>query len=256
MYRPRVIPVILLDEHGHAVKTQRFGKRVDLGDPVNAVSLFNAFRVDELVLLDIDASRQRRTTPAPLLADIASEARMPFSVGGGIRTLDDIRRMLALGAEKVVLSSIAVERPEFVQEAAANFGSSSIMVCIDVKRRFLGKQGVFHAARRRHESWNPLDFAHLMEEKGAGELIVQSVDNDGTMGGYDTELVEEISARLSVPVIALGGAGKLEHLVQLYARTTVSALAAGSLFVFQDVNRGVMINYPNAENLRRFRGLR
>jgi cyclase len=256
MYRPRVIPVMLLDEQGHAVKTQQFRKRIDLGDPVNAVSLFNAFRVDELVLLDIDASRQRRTTAEHLLADIASEAKMPFSVGGGIRTLDDIRRMLALGAEKVVLSTSAIERPDFVQEAAATFGSSSIMVCLNVKRRFLGKKSVYHAAQSQYESWSPLEFAQLMEEKGAGELIIQSVDNDGMMGGYDAELVESISAQLSVPVIALGGAGNLEHLVQLYARTTVSALAAGSLFVFQDANRGVMINYPNAENLRRFRGLR
>jgi len=246
----------LLDESGHAVKTQRFGRRIDLGDPVNAVSLFNAFRVDELVLLDIDASRQRRTTAAPLLADISSEAKMPFSVGGGIRTLDDIRRMLALGAEKVVLSASAIERPDFVRDAAANFGSSSIMVCIDVKRRFLGKKSVYNAAHRRYESWTPLDFAQLMEEKGAGEVIIQAVDNDGMMSGYDNELIESISARLSVPVIALGGAGKLEHLVELYAQTTVSALAAGSLFVFQDANRGVMINYPNAENLKRFRGLR
>lgn len=256
MYRPRVIPVILLDEHGHAVKTQHFGKRVDLGDPVNAVSLFNAFRVDELVLLDIDAAPQRRTTPANLLADIASEAKMPFSVGGGIRTLDDIRRMLALGAEKVILSSAAIERPDFVREAATNFGSSSIMVCIDAKKRFLGKKSLFNASKRRHESWTPLDFARLMEEKGVGELIVQSVDKDGAMGGYDTELIEEISAQVSVPVVALGGAGKFEHLVQLYAQTTVSALAAGSLFVFQDENRGVLINYPNAENLKRFRGIR
>jgi imidazole glycerol-phosphate synthase subunit HisF len=256
MFRPRVIPVLLLDEHGHAVKTQRFGRRIDLGDPVNAVSLFNSFRVDELVLLDVDASRQRRTTPEALLADIASEAKMPFSVGGGIRTLDDIRKMLARGAEKVVLSASAIDRPEFVQEASARFGSSSIMVCIDVKRKFFGQKTVYNASSKRHEAWSVVDFAKLMEQKGAGELIIQSVDHDGLMQGYDEELVRSVSAAVSVPVIALGGAGSIGDLLQVYARTTVSAVAAGSLFVFQDKNRGVMINYPSPENLRRFRGLR
>jgi cyclase len=250
-----VIPVLLLDGQGHAVKTQRFGRRVDLGDPVNAVSLFNAFRVDELVLLDIDASKQRRTTSETLLADIASEARMPFSVGGGIRTLEDIRKMLARGAEKVVLSSSAIDRPDFVREAATRFGSSSIMVCIDVKRKFFGQQTVFNAANRHNEAWNVVDFAKLMEQKGAGELIIQSVDHDGMMKGYDCELVRAVSAAVSVPVIALGGAGAFEDLLDAYRRTSVSALAAGSLFVFQDKNRGVMINYPSPENLRRFRGL-
>lgn len=255
MFRPRVIPVLLLDGHGHAVKTQRFGRRIDLGDPVNAVSLFNSFRVDELVLLDIDASKQRRTTSENLLADIASEARMPFSVGGGIRTLEDIRKMLARGAEKVVLSSSAIDRPDFVREASTRFGSSSIMVCIDVKRKFFGQQTVFNAANKRNEPWSVVDFARLMEQKGAGELIIQSVDHDGLMNGYDCELTKAVSTAVSVPVIALGGAGAFGDLLDVYRRTAVSAVAAGSLFVFQDKNRGVMINYPSPENLRRFRGL-
>ena len=257
MYRPRVIPVLLIDADGHATKTLKFRRRIDLGDPVNTVSLFNSFRVDELVLLDIDATRSRRTIPLSLLADIASEAKMPFSVGGGIRTLEDIRKILSLGAEKVVLSSIAAERPEFVREASAKFGSSSIVVCMDIKRSFFGRKPVVYTeGGKREVKATPREFAMRMEEMGAGELIVQSIDLDGTMSGYDRDLLADISETLSVPVIALGGAGSLDHLVDLYASTHVSALAAGSLFVFQDSERGVLINYPSKEKLRRFVALR
>jgi cyclase len=256
MYRPRVIPVLLIDGTGHATKTLKFKRRLDLGDPVNTVSLFNSFRVDELVLLDIDATRSRRSISHSLLADIASEAKMPFSVGGGIRTLEDIRKVLSLGAEKVVLSSIAAERPEFVREAAAKFGSSSIVVCMDVKKTFFGKTIVYVEGLKRPLRASPREFALLMEEMGAGELIVQSIEHDGTMSGYDKPLLADISAALSVPVIALGGAGNLDHLIDLYASTHVSALAAGSLFVFQDTERGVLINYPSKDKLRRFVNLR
>lgn len=256
MYRPRVIPVVLIEASGHAVKTQKFKRRIDLGDPVNTVSLFNSFRVDELVLLDVDATRSRRMISLSLLADIASEAKMPFSVGGGIRSLEDIRKVLSIGAEKIVLSSIAAERPQFVREAADKFGSSSIVVCMDVKRSFFGKLGVYAESGRRALPMAPREFALLMEKMGAGELIVQSIDHDGVMKGYDTALLSEISDALSVPVIALGGAGRLDHLLDVYAATQVSALAAGSLFVFQDAERGVLINYPSKDQLRRFVRLR
>jgi cyclase len=244
--------VLLIDEAGHAVKTIKFKRRIYLGDPVNTVSLFNGFRVDELVLLDIDATRSKRTIPLDLLADIASEAKMPFSVGGGIRTLDDIRRILSLGAEKVVLSSAAAARPGFVREAANQFGSSSIVVCMDVKKSFFGKEGVYAESGKRLLSTSPREFALHMEEMGAGELIVQSIENDGMMKGYDRNLLSEISGALGVPVIALGGAGRLDDMVELYSSSYISALAAGSLFVFHDSDRGVLINYPDKNQLRRF----
>lgn len=255
MYRPRLIPVLLIDGT-HAVKTVRFKRRIDLGDPVNTVSLFNAFRVDELVLLDIDASRSGRTISPSLLADIASEAKMPFSVGGGIRTLEDIRRVLSAGAEKVVVSSIAAQRPEFVREAADRFGSSSIIVCMDVRTTLFGKAVVCIESGKRKLPTAPRDFARRMEEMGAGELIVQSIDNDGMMTGYDKPLLADISASLSIPVIALGGAGRLDHCLEAYGSTHVSALAAGSLFVFQNADRGVLINYPTRDQLRRFVNVR
>jgi cyclase len=255
MYRPRLIPVLLIDGT-HALKTVRFKRRIDLGDPVNTVSLFNAFRVDELVLLDIDASKSGRTISRSLLADIASEAKMPFSVGGGIKTLEDIRTVLSAGAEKVVLSSIAAQRPEFVREAADRFGSSSIIVCMDVKTTLFGKSVVCIESGKRKLPTPPRDFARRMEDMGAGELIVQSIDNDGMMTGYDKPLLADISTSLSIPVIALGGAGRLDHCLDAYASTHVSALAAGSLFVFQNAERGVLVNYPSKDQLRRFVNVR
>ena len=253
MYRPRIMPVLLIEESGHAVKTRRFRKRIDLGDPVNAVSLFNAFRVDELVLLDIDATARGRSISLDLLADIASEAKMPFSVGGGIATLGGIRAVLAQGAEKVVLSTKAVEEPQFVAQAAERFGSSSIIVCLDVKQNLFGKPGIVTRGGRNKTSYEPVEAARLMERMGAGEIIVQSVDRDGSMTGYDQELVATLADAVSVPVIALGGAGRLAHMKDMYANSSVSALAAGSLFVFQDEQRGVLINYPGKDELLDFR---
>jgi cyclase len=256
MFRPRIIPVVLIDEHGQAVKSIKFRKRNYLGDPVNMVNIFNEFRIDELVLLDISASNRNRLISLDLLADIATEAKMPFSVGGGISSLNDIREILSTGAEKVVIGTAALERPEFVREAASQFGSSSIVVCIDVKKSILGSRLVRTRAGQRKIGLNPLEAASLMEEMGAGEIIIQSMDHDGVMGGYDLILTEAIADAVGVPVIALGGAGKLEHMKDAYASTNVSALASGSLFCFQNSERGVLVNYPNKAILNTFRNLR
>lgn len=256
MFRPRIIPVLLIDSRGHAVKSIKFKKRVDLGDPVNTVSIFNALRVDELVLLDIDATNSRRLISLDLLAAIATEARMPFSVGGGVTCLEDIRKILTIGAEKVVISTAAIERLEFVGEAADQFGSSSVIVCLDVKSNFFGKKEIYINSGKRNTKLSPLAAALLMEKMGAGEILIQSIDNDGKMDGYDFALVAEISSSVGIPVIALGGAGNLNHMIDLYSSTYVSALAAGSLFVFQNNERGVLVNYPQLQDLNCFRGLR
>jgi cyclase len=256
MFRPRIIPVILIDENGNAVKSIRFQRKIDLGDPVNAVSIFNAFRVDELVLLDIAATKYSRLISLDLMADIASEAKMPFSVGGGVSTLDDIRQILSNGAEKVVISSAGLERPEFVREATERFGSSSIVVCIDVKTNFLGRQTVRTRSNGRKLDMSPLDAALMMERMGVGELIVQSIDQDGAMNGYDLSLTNAISSAVGVPVIALGGAGLFAHMKEAYANTNASAFASGSLFCFQNRERGVLINYPSKATLGSFREIR
>jgi cyclase len=256
MFRPRIIPVLLIDEKGQAVKSIRFQRKIYLGDPVNMVSIFNAFRVDELVLLDIAATNCGRLISLDLMADLASEAKMPFSVGGGISNLEDIRRVLSNGAEKVVISTAGLERPEFIREAADRFGSSSIVVCVDVKRNFLGRQTVRTRSGARTIDLSPLEAALMMEGMGAGELIVQSIDRDGAMNGYDLTLLNAIASVVGIPVIALGGAGALEHIKDAYANTNASAFASGSLFSFQNRERGVLINYPTRATLNSFREIR
>lgn len=249
MFRPRVIPVLLLD--GAAlVKTIRFGPGKYIGDPVNAVKLFNDLLVDELVFLDISATKENRTISTVLIEDIGDEANMPFAVGGGIRTIEDIRRVLAAGAEKVVLNAHAVDHPEFVREATETFGSSTVSVCMDVKRTWLGSQRVFQHASKQSSRYAPLEYAKLLQDMGAGELILQSVERDGTMEGYDLALIKAISEAVSIPVVALGGAGELSDLAAGYFKGYASALAAGSLFVYQSRKRGVLINYPSTEKIR------
>lgn len=248
MFRPRVIPVMLVDDRGHAVKTTRFRKPLDLGDAVNTVSLFNAFKVDELVVLDITATRLGRRFPERLMTDIASEAQMPLAIGGGIRTCRDIYDLLHAGAEKVILSSAALADPEFVREAAATFASSSITVCINATRDWRGRYRTVSPSRSAKVA-TPTGAAMLMEEMGAGEIIVQSIDQDGRMGGYDLALTTQVADAVGVPVIALGGAGEIDHLRAANAATHASAFASGSLFCFQDRNRGVLISYPGQDEL-------
>lgn len=248
MFRPRVIPVMLVDERGHAVKTVRFRKPLDLGDAVNTVSLFNAFKVDELVVLDITATRLGRRFPDRLMADIASEAQMPLAIGGGISTCQDIYDLLHAGAEKVILSSAALADPGFVREAADTFASSSITVCINAARDWRGRYRVASPIRGG-KATTPTEAAMLMQEMGAGEIIVQSIDQDGRMGGYDLALTTEVADAVGVPVIALGGAGDFDHLRAANAATHASAFASGSLFCFQDSNRGVLISYPPQDEL-------
>lgn len=230
------------------MKTVRFKKPLDLGDSVNTVSLFNAFKVDELVVLDTAATRLGRRFPEQLMADIASEAQMPFAVGGGIRTCDDIHGLLHAGAEKVIICSAALANPAFVREASANFASSSITVCIDAARDWLGRYRVVSSGGGK-KGMTPAEAATLMEEMGAGELIVQSVDNDGRMDGYDVDLTAQVADAVGIPVIALGGAGQFEHIREANQATHASAFASGSLFCFQDSSRGVLISYPSQGEL-------
>jgi imidazole glycerol-phosphate synthase subunit HisF len=248
MFRPRVIPVLLL-RNGGLVKTEGFGKQRYIGDPINAVRIFNDHRADELVFLDILATREGRLIPLEFVRDVGEEANMPFAVGGGIRSLRHIRDILSAGAEKVVMNSFAAENPDFIAEAADSFGSSTITVCIDVKKKRLGAARTWAAGGTRPTEFAPEEFAQLAEEKGAGELIVQSIPRDGTMAGYDLDLIKRVSEAVTIPVVALGGAGRLEDLRQVYRETHASGLAAGSMFVYHGPKRGVLINYPDRSEL-------
>jgi cyclase len=252
MFRPRIIPVLLLQ--GNAlVKSKGFKDFRYIGDPINAVKVFNDLKADELVFLDIEATKEKRTISTELVSQVGEEANMPFAVGGGIKNLDEIQNIIAKGAEKVIINTCAVENPKFIREASDNFGSSTIVVCIDVKKKFFSGEVVWRNSGSKSSKYSPKDFAKIIEENGAGEIIIQSIDKDGTMSGYDLDLVKEISTAVAIPVVALGGAGNLEHMIEAYKKGFASALAAGSLFVFQGPNKGVLINYIEKSDLSFFR---
>ena len=248
MFRPRIIPVLLLKDLA-LVKSVRFRDYKYIGDPINAVRIFNDLEADELVFLDITASKRKRLISLDFVKAVGEESQMPFSVGGGIRALGDIKAVIAAGAEKVVLNTCAGRDPDFVRDASDEFGSSTIIVCIDVKRKLFGVERAWILGGSRATRFSPVDFAKLMEDKGAGELIVQSIEKDGTMEGYDIDLIRSISQAVSIPVVALGGAGRNEDLVDCYRYGFANGLAAGSLFVYQDKGRGVLINYPEKQDV-------
>ena len=252
MFRPRIIPVLLLQ--GNAlVKSKGFKDFRYIGDPINAVKVFNDLKADELVFLDIEATKEKRTISTELVRQVGEEANMPFAVGGGIKNLDEIQKIIAQGAEKVIINTCAVENPKFIREASDNFGSSTIVVCIDVKKKFFSGNVVWSNSGSKSSKYSPKDFAKLIEENGAGEIIIQSINKDGTMSGYDLDLIKAISTTVTIPVVALGGAGNLEHMIEAYKKGFASALAAGSLFVFQGPKKGVLINYIENSDLSFFR---
>jgi cyclase len=246
----RVIPVLLLKGAG-LVKTVRFKDPKYVGDPRNAVKIFNEKEVDELVILDIKATTEARRPQFELIREIVSEAFMPVAYGGGIRTLEDAGTILSLGVEKIVLNSYAVENPSFVREASASLGAQSVVVCLDVRKSLLGKYEVYGHGGSRRGKVHPVTFARTMEEMGAGELIVNSIDRDGTMAGYDLELVKGVAGAVSVPVIACGGAGIVEDFEKAVTLAGASAVAAGSMFVFHGRHRAVLISYPEPAELKR-----
>lgn len=246
MYRPRVIPVLLLKNKG-LVKSVKFKNYRYIGDPINAVRILNDLKADELAFIDILATKEKRTISIDLVKKVGEEANMPFSVGGGIRTLVDIRKIIEAGAEKVILNSIAGEDPGFVTEAADAFGSSTITVCIDTKKDLFGKEKVWIKAGTKSINSNPVQYARQMEERGAGEIIIQSIDKDGTMSGYDVNMVKKIAESVTIPVVSLGGAGKWEDIVELNTLVSLNGLAAGSLFIYHGERNAILVNYPDRE---------
>lgn len=247
MLIPRVIPCLLLRGMG-LVKTHKFAKPRYVGDPRNAARIFNEREVDELVFLDITATSQNHAPRLDIFAEVASECFMPVAFGGGVRSVDQVKEIIAVGAEKVILNSHAVQRPGFVEEAANQVGSQSVVVCLDVRRNFFGKHQVFAAAGREKVSTDPIELARQMERAGAGELVVQSIDRDGTMSGYDLALIAAVADAVSIPVVALGGAGQVSDFAAA-VEAGAAAAAAGSLFVFHGKERGVLINYPDRSQL-------
>lgn len=249
MLRTRVIPVLLLAGR-RLVKTVKFKNRVYVGDPINTVKLFNDKEVDELVIVDIDATVGSKEPDYEYIERLAGQCFMPLAYGGGIRNAEQARRLLAIGVEKVVVNTAAVADPNLISSIAQDAGSQSVVVCIDVKKTWLGKYEVKTAGGTQGTGLDPVAFAVEAVQRGAGEVIVNSIDRDGTQSGYDLELIARVASAVNVPVIACGGAhtpGDFTAAVQRGA----SAVAAGSMFVFHGPHRAVLINFPKAGELEK-----
>jgi len=244
---PRIIPSLLLRGRG-LVKGINFKDRRYIGDPINAVHIFNEKEVDELVFLDITATAENRLPDLSHIQQIADECYMPFAVGGGIRKVEDIRALLNAGAEKVVINTAAEESPHILREAADTFGSQCIVASIDSKKNPLGGYETFTHSGGKRAGKGPIKHAKTMQELGAGEILLTSIDREGTMAGYDLELIQKAAKALTIPLIASGGAGKTEDF-KAARDAGASACAAGSMFVFHGRRRAVLINYPEKKEL-------
>lgn len=247
MLRARIIPCLLVRNKG-LVKTIKFDVPKYVGDPINAVKIFNEKEVDELSVFDIDATSEGREPDYTMIRNIAVECRMPLCYGGGIRTVEQAKRILSLGVEKVAISSAAVGDPSLVTEMAEQLGTQSVVVVLDVKKRRLSNRyDVWTRNATQNSGANVVDLAVRMQDLGAGEIVINSIDNDGVMNGYDFRLIDKVRDVVSVPMTVLGGAGSLKDIEELVRRYPLIGAAAGSLFVFKGVYKAVLINYPSPE---------
>jgi cyclase len=244
MLYPRIIPCLLVRDKG-LVKTVKFKDPKYVGDPINAVRIFNEKEVDELMVLDIDATHEKREPDYDMISNLAAECRMPLCYGGGVKTSEQVQKIIQLGVEKVAISSAAIENPHLLPEAEKVVGSQSIVAVLDVKRAHSGGR---YEVWIRNGSVNTrkcvVEVARQMESLGAGEVVINSIDNDGLMNGYDSELVEQVWGSIGIPLTVLGGAGTLDHMRRLICLYGAIGLAAGSMFVFKGVFKAVLINYP------------
>jgi cyclase len=243
----RLIPVLQIEKK-RLVKTISFKESIYLGDPINAVRIFNEKEVDELVLLDISASRDGLEPDYEQLKKITSECFIPTGYGGGIKTLDQVKRIIDLGVEKVVISSSSINY-KFIEEAAYSCGSQSVVVCIDAKKTFFGGYKVYGMGGTKLISDNPILHAKRVVDSGAGEVFIQSIDQDGKMKGFDIDLTKIVTNAVSVPVVALGGAGSLNDIKDVLKYSGATSVAAGSIFVFKGKHKGILISYPGYEQL-------
>jgi imidazole glycerol-phosphate synthase subunit HisF len=245
MLKPRIIPCLLV-KNGGLVKTVNFANPKYVGDPINAVKIFNEKEVDELTVLNIDASVQNKEPDYGMIKNLATECRMPLCYGGGVKTVEQVERIISLGVEKVAMSSAVVSNPRIVSQSAAVVGSQSIVVVMDVKEtKGRGNYEVRTHNASKSTGLLPVDFAKQIENLGAGEVVINSIDCDGVMKGYDLDLVNKIRDAISLPITVLGGAGSLKDISALIHSFGIIGAAAGSLFVFKGIYRAVLINYPS-----------
>lgn len=246
MLRPRIIPCLLVKDKG-LVKTVNFKDPKYVGDPINAVKIFNEKEVDELIVLDIDATRESRGPDFKMIENLAVECRMPLCYGGGVTTVEQAKNIFGLGVEKVAISSAAVNDPGLVSKIAEQVGSQSAIVVIDVRKNTSGKYEIWTHNATQNTGKDPIEFSMQLEKFGVGEIVVNSIDNDGAMKGYDHDLINRIRQTVSVPLTVLGGAGSLKDIGQMISNHGIIGIAAGSLFVFKGIYKAVLINYPNPE---------
>jgi cyclase len=248
MLRTRVIPCLLI-QNGSLVKTIRFKNARYVGDPVNTARIFNELEVDELIVLDIRATLEKRCPDYNLLRQLAEECFMPLSYGGALTSLEEIQTVFSLGFEKVALNTAAVERPEIISKAADRFGSQSIIGSIDVRRNLFGNYYVATASGTRRTDKDPAQWAVELQTLGVGEILLTSIDKEGTWSGYDLELTRRVTSAITVPLIAHGGAGVIADIGRVTREAGAAAAALGSMVVFQGRDRGVLVNFPDRRKL-------
>jgi cyclase len=248
MLKPRIIPCLqLIDQR--LVKTVKFDDYSYIGDPVNTVRIFNELEVDELAFVDIRATAERREPNFEILRQIANECFMPLSYGGGINSIQVATKIFSLGFEKVIMNTAPFELPTLVTEIAERYGSQAVLVAIDVKKSFWGKYEVYSVSGTRNQRKDPVEWAIEVQKLGAGEIILTSIDREGTWKGFDIDLVRRVSEVLTLPVIAHGGAGNVEDLAKVIEEGKASAVALGSMVVYQGEGLGVLINFPDRKQL-------
>lgn len=244
MLRPRIIPCLLVRNKG-LVKTVKFGSSKYVGDPINAVKIFNEKEADELIVFDIDATATGRPPDFMMIQKLAAECRMPMCYGGGVTAVEQAIQIIGLGVEKVAISAAALANPKLISDIAAEIGSQSVVVVLDVKKSFFGKYEVYTHNGRRSTDRTPVEVAQEAEELGAGEIVINSIDHDGQMKGYDLILAAKVREAIQLPMSVLGGAGSLADIGRLISTCGVVGASAGSLFVFKGQYRAVLINYPD-----------
>lgn len=250
MLQTRVIPALLLRDDA-LVKTVRFDKAGYIGDPVNTVRIFNELEVDELVFLDITATNENRTPNLRILREIADECFMPLGYGGGLNNFDIVQSIFGIGFEKVLLNSVLHTTPAFVTQVAEHFGNQAVVASIDVKKNFWGNYEVWSHAGKKNTKKNPVEWAAELEQLGAGEILLTSIDREGSWSGFDIQLTRKVADAVNIPIITHGGCGQLSHIKEVVKDGHASAVAIGSMVVYQQKGMGVLVNFPNKNELDR-----
>lgn len=251
MLNKRIIPCLQLLGDS-LVKKIKFNKYNYIGDPVNTVRIFNELEVDELCILDISATTEKRKPNLKIIKEIANECFMPLSYGGGIESIQTVHEIFSIGFEKIILNTAAYENPKLIEEIVKQFGSQSLIISIDFKKSFFGKYLMYTNCGKVKQKLDPFEWAKTVENMGAGELLITSMDREGTWQGYDLEILNKVADSVNIPVIANGGAGNVDHIIDVFDNTKVSAVAAGSMLVYQAKGLGVLVNFLDKQKLKKW----